>query len=846
MLDKGVSWSLAESRSKRLRLVKYHISLRIEKGVKWVKGETVIAFHLEDNKNPLIVDFAGKTVYRMEVNNQLVDRIERIENHIVLDSSLLKAGENKVRFQFSSRINEQGAALTRFKDPKDGKEYLYTLFVPADAHVLFPCFDQPDLKATTTLSLTVPEDWIAVANSPLSKRCEVPNDRGFVRYDFLPSRLISTYLIAFAAGPFTRIENEHHPSMSLYVRQSKKKDTDSATLFKMHNEATVWLEKFLDTPYPFQKFDFVLIPAFPYGGMEHAGAIFYRESQLVFDGKPSVKQLFNRAILIYHELAHQWFGDLVTMKWFDDLWLKEGFATYLSYRLLDDLHVEEEGWKRFNQEEAPKAFAMELTRGTTPIFQKLDNLADAKSTYSAIVYNKAPVVLRQLEFYCGQDSYQNCLRLFLKRYPYSCASWKDFICCCEEVIGKDLTSWAKAWLTRRGMPVVSVEPDIDQDGKLKKLIIDQRGYHNPDALWPFKIRVALVYPGNEIKTIDVEVADRTTEVLIKEDIVAPSIIFANYSGYSYGRFPLDERSLNNVQDGIGLIQDLHLRSLLYDVLWDMTKAAELAPINYLAAAMKTVNEKSDPLDLASILKNVKHAFRYYLSSSQISDWGPTVEMRVRAVIEDSRASSELKQICFKAFLGFVTTDDGLDWLKGILKGQCQIRDITLSPEDRWNIIKRLLVTGQKDAESIFDEEKETDESLSSQRYSFVTEAAFPDRSVKEYYFDLYKINGDFPESWLESSLKSFNAIGQSELTLPYLRSALNMIEVIRENRKIFFLQRWLDSFITSHRRREALEIVQDFLEEHRTLSPDLKGKIMQSLDSLERTIIVRERYGKED
>ncbi|MBK8302936.1 MAG: hypothetical protein IPK98_05880 [Chloracidobacterium sp.] len=388
------------------------------------------------------------------------------QEHLIFRDGVVP-GENVIKLDFTSPILTSGSAITRYVDKEDGAEYIYSLFVPSDASTAFPVFDQPDLKARFTVQISTPRDWSVVSNTAVSsdewvehwaEDKEAPSEPNKVTlvnwwtidWSFQETKPISTYVFAFAAGPFEAFEDKGgNPSGSegalrgvpsnertlptgrvsasgdalsshIYVRksQAKKFEPHAKEVFRLNREGIKYLETYFDYKFPFPKYDLVLIPEFPFGGMEHAGATFLREASIIFPTEPTKSDHISRANLIFHEAAHQWFGDTVTMKWFDDLWLKEGFAEFMAYKTLEKVMPEANAWKVFYERNKQAAYATDSTKGTTPIYQKIDNLSAAKSAYGNIVYRKAPSFLRQAEFYLGEQKFQTAARAFLKKHEF--------------------------------------------------------------------------------------------------------------------------------------------------------------------------------------------------------------------------------------------------------------------------------------------------------------------------------------------------------------------------------------------------------------------------------------------
>jgi len=417
----GVSQALAQRRAAQIADVRYALQLDVTRR-DTATGHTRVHFTRRSGGD-VIIDFRGLGFSNVMANG--VAASPRAEHgHLVFPASALRDGENDLSLDFQAAIAPAGASVIRVHDAVDNADYLYTLLVPADANQLFPCFDQPDVKGRVTLSLTTPRGWTAVANG----RVTAIDTSSALTFHFAESEPISTYLVAFAAGPWNvRTSTVNGRAISIYARASRTREVEADTLIALNARAIAWLEKYTAQKFPFQKFDFVLAPAFPFGGMEHPGAVFYNEESFIYRERPTLSQLLGREATIFHEVAHQWFGDFATMRWFDDLWLKEGFATYLAAVMQADLDPSANAWKTFYLRNKPAAYAVDASSGTTPVWQQLGNLDQAKSNYGAIVYNKAPGILKQLNYLVGDTAFRDGLRAYLRDHAYANATWHDLL-----------------------------------------------------------------------------------------------------------------------------------------------------------------------------------------------------------------------------------------------------------------------------------------------------------------------------------------------------------------------------------------------------------------------------------
>ena len=484
----------------------------------------------------MLLDFRGDNARDLVINHQPTP--VTLENgHIILPATALQIGENILNLKFDAPIGPSGKAITRFEDKEDGAEYFYTLFVPMDASAAFLCFDQPDLKGRFTLAVASSVPGTVIANAKPGLLLDGN------RQQFAETQPISTYLFAFAVGPFRPV---HHVFglPDVYVRRSQQSRAESEipAVQQITADGIKFFSNYFGQPFPFHKYDMVLIPGFPFGGMEHAGATFLNEDSVLFRSAPTEDDRFGRMTLCLHELAHQWFGDLTTMKWFDDLWLKEGFAQYMAYRALSELKPDQNVWAHFYQQIKPAAYGIDVTAGTTPIYQNIANLKDAKSAYGAIVYSKAPALLKQLSFMIGDTHFRDGLRLYLSDHLYGNAQWGDLVDSFERASGQDLKPWAAAWITRRGMPEIRSQWECDGKNKLSNLTLTQKNVLEEKGTWPLATQILLGYDNAAPVRLRATLNGQTAAVPEATGKACPAYVFANDEDYAYGLFMLDDKS----------------------------------------------------------------------------------------------------------------------------------------------------------------------------------------------------------------------------------------------------------------------------------------------------------------
>lgn len=855
--EQGVPRELARLRARQYSNVRYALNIQLSPGAELLKGSEEIRLTLEVAVDELVLDWrkmAAKVgqpqsrVWDVEANGRKVVDARETNDHLIIPGAYLVKGENIIRLNFESPISTSGSAVTRYLDREDKSEYIYTLFVPSDASTIFPCFDQPDLKARFSLDIEAPVSWKVISNT--SGVVYETSDRigmeGLSRRRFSQTEPISTYLFAFAAGPFEEFKDEQTAQlpMRFLVRKSKAERArrELPEVFRLTREGLKFFTRYFDYKFPFPKYDQVILPEFAYGGMEHAGATFLREESILFPSDPTANDLINRAELVYHELAHQWFGDLVTMRWFDDLWLKEGFATFMAYKAMEVTMPEYNAWKVFYQKTKPAAYLTDVTKGTTPIWQEISNLSAAKSAYGNIVYRKAPSMLRQAEFYLEPEKFQRAVQLFLKEHAYRNAEWADLVGAFERTSGRKLNDWAAAWVKRRGMPDVRVEWSADSLNRIKSFTLRQRDVLSEGGAWPMRVKLLLAYDEAKPETLTVTLSGNgqtsVQEVIGKR---APRYVFANYEDYGYGRFLLDDESERAVLNHLGEVSDPFLRALLWGALWDSVREAELAPLAYIELALKLLPTERDEVTAQSVLGRAAAAFNRYLSSEEMQRLAPRLERLLSERMMQAETAG-LRITYFRAFQAVAMTDEARSLLKKILGGEVSIPGMTLRSRDRFDIVTALQMRGDREAPALLEKLGRQDTTDDAKRYAYAAGAARGLAETKKTYFDAYLSDTKLAESWIEASTGPFNAIQQSDLTLPYLERALRELPTLKRTRKIFFVNGWLAAFLGGQCNERALGTVQSFLNNNPSLDRDLRLKVLESMDGLERCVRIRTKY----
>jgi len=834
LMGPGVSRELAADRSRLVSNVRYDLRLSVvapDTG----RGSITIRF-VAARKGDVILDFRGPTLSNVKVNSASGQSTFN-GAHIRIPASAVIAGQNVVTADFTTPIAAAGASIIKFHDETDGSTYLYTLLVPSDANLLFPCFDQPDLKARLTLTLAVPEKWRALANGITEK---VDTASGVATYHFRQTDPLPTYLFAFAAGPWRSFTGGPR-NTTLWVRASRAREVEVDSLQAQVASALTSLENYFGLKYPFQQFQYMLAPAFPFGGMEHPGVTMFNEESFIYREPPTLNQRLGRRATIYHEVAHQWFGDYVTMKWFDDLWLKEGFATYMAAKM-QGIEGLPNPWMSFYLRNKPAAYDVDQTAGTTPVWQQLANLDQAKSNYGAIVYNKAPGILKQLNYLVGDKAFRAGLHDLLIAHPYGNATWQDLLGAIGKAAGRDLTEWGRQYILRPGMPVLEQRLEL-AGGRIAKLTLIQHPAQplSGHGVWPVRTSVVLWTHGAAPVSIPIDITAETTVVADAAKRPAPDFVFANGGDNAYGLVLLDPHSTAYLESHVGDVQDPLLRAMLWGAMWDLVRDARLAPSRFIATATRELPREQDEQIAAGIVQRLTRAVSSYLSPAQKNAVIAQVEQTLLADASNAQLGYGKRKTQLDAYIGVAETPAALARLTAWLDST-STAGLSLRQPTRWAIVTHLIEHGAPNADALLRSETYRDTSTSGRRMAFVAGAARPSAAVKRDYFDRYFRDPALNEDWVTASLRSFNNSAQSSLTLPFLVPALDSLPWIQKNRRIFFLGSWIGGFIGGQQSPEALRQIDTFLANRSTLGVDLRQKILQTRDDLERTVRIRQTF----
>ena len=822
----GIPETLARERASIISALRYELELRIpESRTQPLRGREVVRFRLAA-PHRIVLDFAEPQdrVLSVTRNGQAVEALFS-DNHLIIPAGHTSKGENAFTIEFIAGDD----SLNR------NDEFLYTLFVPARAHLAFPCFDQPDLKARYTLRLDVPEAWQAVANGAAS--ASEPRRAGRYRVAFAETEPLPTYLFSFAAGKFqleTATRNGRELRMFHRETDRAKVDRNRDAIFDLHASALAWLESYTGIPYAFGKFDFVLIPSFQFGGMEHAGAILYNAPGLLLDESATQNQYLGRATLIAHETAHMWFGDLVTMQWFDDVWMKEVFANFMAAKIVNPTFPEVNHDLRFLLSHYPAAYDVDRTAGANPIRQRLSNLNEAGQLYGAVIYQKAPIVMRQLEMLVGEQMFRDGLREYLKTYTFRNATWNDLIRILDAKTPQDLAAWSRAWVEERGRPEIATTLSVDANGQIVDLALTLRDPLARGLIWPQRLKVALGY-ADAIPQLSVALSTSTTRVDEATGMSRPQYVLPAGAGLGYGLFLLDDRSLWYLLAHLEDIPDPLTRGSAWVTLWDNMLESRIDPRGLLDLAARALPRETDEQNTQRILNYLVRAYWRFIPQRERVQRGVALEQMLRDGISRARTPSQ-KSAWFAAFRDMVQTREGLAWLERVWTRSERIPGLTFAETDEINMAMELAVRELPGSNRILDTQYERIQNPDrKQRFAFVRPALSSDTVEREASFERFKsLQNRRREPWVLEAQQYLNHPLREAHARRFIGPSLELLREIRRTGDIFFPKRWMDATLGGHRSAEAVAIVREFVERAAEYPERLRWTILSSLDELAR------------
>jgi aminopeptidase N len=777
-----------------------------------ITADRIVAATL--NGSPL--DLAGFTGQRLRVPGLAADN----ELHIVANCVYSRTGEG----------------LHRFVDPVDKEVYLYTQFETFDAHRMYACFDQPDLKATFSFTVDAPEAWRVLSNMPSTQDGE--------RRVFETTPRQSTYITAIVAGPYVGAEDSHDGiPLGVYCRKSLEEYLDIDDILTVTKQGFDAFHELFAYRYPWPKYDQIFVPEFNMGAMENSGCVTLTEDY-VFRSRTTDAAYERRAITVLHEMAHMWFGDLVTMGWWDDLWLNESFAEFVSTQVGADHTRWSDAWTSFCTIEKMWAYRQDQLPTTHPIAADIVDIEAVTANFDGITYAKGASVLKQLAHWVGHDAFYAATRSYFRKHEYSNTSLQDLLDDLTEASGRDLSTWSKEWLQTAGVNTLRPRFDIDDAGAFSSFVIEQQAPEDHPTLRSHRLRVGLYDHSNQgltrTRQVEIDVAGAATEVPELIGVTQPALVLVNDDDLTYGKIRLDETSWRTLVTAIGEFGEPLARTICWSAAWDMTRDAEVPAIDYLDLVLAGVAQETEIGTVQSLLRLAAQAIDPFGDPTQRESRRVRLTARALELMAASTAGSDLQLAFARAAAANATTDEHLSRITGLLDGTETVTGLAVDTELRWALLHALVANGHRGDEAILAE-VERDDTAAGRRHALRLRASRPTAEAKAEAWHLVVEQDELPNAEQGAVVTGFQHFGQRELLSPYSEQYFATIEQIYRTRSAEMAQvvitglfpYWATTWATVDR-------TDTYLREEQP-GPALRRMLLEARDSLARSLGAEER-----
>ncbi|MGI5482772.1 aminopeptidase N [Streptomyces lavendofoliae] len=844
MPGENLSRDEARARAELLSVDGYEVALDLrsavggsESGRRTFRSVTTIRFRRVAPGTATFVDLIAPSVNAVTLNGRELDPA------VVFDGSRISldglADENVLVVDAQCAYSRTGEGLHRFVDPEDGEVYLYTQYEPADARRVFANFEQPDLKAPFRFEVTAPEGWSVWSNGVEESR------DGEVRR-FAETAPISTYITCVVAGPYhcvtdTYRRGELEIPLGAMCRRSLAKHFDPEDVFLVTKQGFDFFHDNFDYPYPFGKYDQAFVPEYNLGAMENPGMVTFRE-EYIYRGKVTQAAYERRANVILHEMAHMWFGDLVTMTWWDDLWLKESFADFMGSFSLAEATRFTNSWVTFANSRKAWAYRADQLPSTHPVTADIRDLEDAKLNFDGITYAKGAAVLKQLVAYAGRDAFMEGARRYFKRHAYGNTRLEDLLSVLEETSGRDMRAWSRSWLQTSGVNVLTPVVTHDADGRISELAVLQEG----DELRPHRAAVGLyrLTPGGELVRYARVEADITGERTVVAELAGAEradLVLVNDDDLTYGKVRFDDGSLATLRAHLGDLTDPLARALCWSALWNLTRDAVLPARDFVALVLAFAGRESDIGVLQMLHAWARSALVNYAAPEWREEGG---RLLARGALRELRAAepgSEHQLTWARFFAAVAASEEDFQLLEGLLDGAAKIDGLDVDQELRWSFLEPLAAHGRAD-EAVISAELARDDTASGKRHQVRALASRPSEAVKAQAWAQVVESDALSNALVEATIAGFVQPSQRALTAPYAPKYFAAIERVWAERSIQIGMDVVRGLFPSLQDDPAtLEATDAWLAAHESAAPALRRLVLEARDDLARALRAQAR-----
>ncbi|QSX41438.1 aminopeptidase N [Shewanella cyperi] len=834
-----ISAEQAAERSARVSNVRYELDFDLT-GAESFNAISKVSFELADTEGFLTLDLNQAQVKSFSINgNKLYPKYNG--SYFEISGKLLNKGENSIEVQFSRKHSTNGEGLHRFVDPVDGKVYLYSHFEPAAAQQMFALFDQPDLKASYQLTVTAPADW-QVVSATREQQIEDQGERR--RWHFPATAKLSPYNFSMHAGPYRVWEDSRGPyPMRLFARQSVAAQVNPEDWFSYTSAGLKFFDDYFGIAYPFGKYDQLLVPDFLYGAMENAGAITFAEGHFLSSSAMSSDQKQSLAGVIMHEMAHQWFGDLVTMKWWNGLWLNESFASFMGTLALAESTEFKHAWQSFYAKGKQRAYEQDSLVTTHPIEVPVATTANAFDNIDAITYQKGASVLKQLRHLLGEETFRRGVSQYLQTYAWQNATLDDFIASLGQAAGRDLSQWTRDWLYSAGVNNLKTEL-VCESGKISFFSLTQSAPADLPTLREQKVQVALFQANRRelerTQLQQVTYKGERTRVPALEGLPCPDLVYPNYGDWGFVKVVLNDRSFATAKQALGKVEDPMLRAMLWQSLWDSVNDGQLGLDQYIATALVNAPAEQDEQLSAQIISSLLRSADYLQASVNDGHYSRNAllalsQMSLRKTME-SKGQHDLQRSWFEAWIELAYGKDASEHLRQLLEGRASILGLTLDQDLRWAIIARLNRLDAPDSATLIQDELTRDPSDAGQKAAISAEAQRPEAAIKRRW--LQKIHlGSEPFPKLRPAMGALYPPEQQLLSQASADERLSQLTEMDKRGPVFM--RSYVQLIPTQCSREGIDQLSQVLDSKTNLSSGLRRALLNTRQQEERCLMIR-------
>ncbi|WP_121251968.1 aminopeptidase N [Nocardioides ferulae] len=773
----------AATRAALLDVSSYTIDLDLTTDEKTFGSTTTIRFTCTEPGAETFADLVDATVHEISLNGRALDPATAYADSRIALPDL--AAENELVVRADCTYSRTGEGLHRFVDPADDRVYLYSQFEVPDARRVYTTFEQPDLKAPFTFNVTAPAHWKVVSNSPTPQPEELGDGKAMWR--FAPTKPMSTYITAIVAGEyhaeFDTYEGKHGTiPLGHYCRQSLVEHMDTAALVDTTKRSFAFFEEQFDYPYPFGKYDQLYVPEYNMGAMENAGCVTLRDEYLPRSRQPRSFYEF-RTSVITHEMAHMWFGDLVTMKWWDDLWLNESFAEWACYWCEAEATEFTDAWTGFANARKQTGYRQDQLPSTHPIAADNVDLRAVEVNFDMITYAKGASVLKQLVAWVGLEPFLKGLRAYFKEFEYANSEFSDLLRHLETASGRELTGWAQEWLQTAGVNTLSPEFELDEQGRFTRLAVRQTAHPDWPTLRRHRLGVGFYHErdGHLVREryLEVDVDGELTEIAEAAGLEQPDLLLLNDNDLSYAKIRLDERSLATAVGGLSRLDDSLARALVWGAAWDMTRDAEMSATDFVSLVLANIGAETDSWGVSRIPTYAAQAVDLYAAPANRAGLQQRWEAGLRELLLAAEPGSDHQLTFARSYAAAAHSDAALADLDGLLDGSFTVEGLAVDQDLRWQLLTALAGRSRAEEERIATE-LEQDNTISGQEHAAAARAARPTAEAKAEAWELATVRDDVPNETHRSIVLAFQRSDQDDVLAPYVEKYLQTAEDVWE------------------------------------------------------------------